>query len=141
VQIEPSPPTQFVGRASGGRFLAAQIDNSLAMILFLFVGMTLGQIAGNVLTGIAALSAFFGYFFLPEWLLGTTIGKSLFSLRIRQLGGERCTARQIAVRTLTRVFEVNPVLLGGIPAGIAIFATERRQRLGDLWAGTVVVRG
>jgi uncharacterized RDD family membrane protein YckC len=35
--------------------------------------------------------------------------------------------------------EANPLLLGGLPAGIAILASERNQRLGDLAAGTLVV--
>lgn len=30
-------------------------------------------------------------------------------------------------------------LLGGLPAGIAILASERNQRIGDLVAGTLVV--
>jgi len=29
--------------------------------------------------------------------------------------------------------------LGGLPAGLAIIASERKQRIGDLLAGTVVV--
>jgi uncharacterized RDD family membrane protein YckC len=35
--------------------------------------------------------------------------------------------------------EANPILLGGIPAGIAIFSSERKQRIGDALAGTVVI--
>jgi uncharacterized RDD family membrane protein YckC len=38
-----------------------------------------------------------------------------------------------------RLVEVNPLLLGALPAGISILATERKQRIGDLQAGTVVV--
>ena len=49
-----------------------------------------------------------------------------------------CRAWQIAVRTGLRLFEVNPLLLGALPAGVAILASSRRQRLGDWLAGTVV---
>jgi uncharacterized RDD family membrane protein YckC len=73
-------------------------------------------------------------------LVGTTIGKSLFALKVCQSSGAPCTAKQAAVRTALRFVEVNPLLLGGIPAGIAILTTKRRQRIGDLLAGTVVVK-
>jgi uncharacterized RDD family membrane protein YckC len=42
-------------------------------------------------------------------------------------------------RTLARLVEVNP-LGGGLIAAIAVLATKDHQRLGDLWAGTYVVR-
>jgi uncharacterized RDD family membrane protein YckC len=137
---QPATKRSFAGRASGGRFLAAQIDHAFVVVLFLGVGMNLGEIVGNIPTGIAALAAYLGYYFVPEWLFGTTAGKALFSLRVKQLSGEPCTARQIAVRTAMRLVEVNPFLLGALPAGIAILSTKRRQRLGDLLAGTIVVR-
>jgi len=41
---------------------------------------------------------------------------------------------------VTRLVEVNPLLLGGLPAGIAVAMSRRRQRLGDMLAGTYVVR-
>jgi len=141
----PTTPTAtmtipFTGSRGGGRFLASQIDHGFAGVLFLAVGMNLGESIGNVPAGIAALTAYLGYYFVPEWLFGTTIGKSLFSLRVRQISGKPCTARQAAIRTLMRVVEVNPCLFGILPAGIAILSTERSQRLGDLLAGTIVVR-
>jgi uncharacterized RDD family membrane protein YckC len=37
--------------------------------------------------------------------------------------------------------EANPILFGGIPAGIAIISSAKKQRIGDLLAGTVVVSG
>jgi uncharacterized RDD family membrane protein YckC len=38
-----------------------------------------------------------------------------------------------------RVIEVNPVLLGALPAGIAIISSDLKQRMGDSLAGTLVV--
>src|SRR5688500_12521098 len=98
---EPAPkPRKLLGRARAGRFLAAQIDHSFGVVLFLAVGMSLGESAGNVVAGCAALATYFNYYFLPEWLCGTTLGKSLFALRVRKVTGERCSASQIAIRTL-----------------------------------------
>jgi uncharacterized RDD family membrane protein YckC len=40
---------------------------------------------------------------------------------------------------LLRILEVNPLLIGALPASIAILSSKRRQRIGDMLAGTVVV--
>jgi uncharacterized RDD family membrane protein YckC len=130
----------LVGRAGSGRFLAAQIDHAFGVVLFLAVGMNLAASVGDITAGAAALATYLGAYFLPEWLFGATIGKAIFSLRVRQLSGKPCTARQIAVRTVARLVEVNPLLLGALPAGIAILSSSRRQRIGDWLANTVVVR-
>ena len=53
--------------------------------------------------------------------------------------GNRATVKAHLIRTLARGLEANPFLLGGIPAGIAIVSSDRKQRVGDLLAGTVVV--
>ena len=44
------------------------------------------------------------------------------------------------IRTALRLIEVNPLLIGGFPAGIVMLATKRHQRLGDPRAGTCVAR-
>jgi uncharacterized RDD family membrane protein YckC len=40
---------------------------------------------------------------------------------------------------LLRLVEVNPLLVGGLPAGIVAVLSPRKQRLGDMLAGTLVV--
>jgi hypothetical protein len=40
---------------------------------------------------------------------------------------------------LFRLLEVNPLLLGDLPAGISIVSSRDRQRIGDRVAGTVVI--
>jgi uncharacterized RDD family membrane protein YckC len=138
---DPRPARLAVGTATGSRFLAAQMDHAFAVVLFFVAAMSLAdERPFQVIPGVAALGMYLGYYFFSEWLLGGTLGKLFFGIRVRQLSGERCTPAQIAIRTILRVVEVNPLLLGALPAGIAILATSRRQRVGDLLAGTVVVR-
>ena len=60
-------------------------------------------------------------------------------LVVVSVDGNRPKLKAHLVRTLARLFEANPFLLGGIPAGIAIVSSDRKQRVGDLLAGTVVV--
>jgi hypothetical protein len=53
-------------------------------------------------------------------------------------GGEPVGVRASAVRNLIRLLEGPPLFY--VPAIISILATPRNQRLGDLAAGTLVVR-
>jgi len=144
-EVNPRPARlkTAIGQSSGlgSRFLAAVLDANVTTVLFLAVAMSLAddERPYQWIPLMAAFSSYFGYFYFSEWLLGGTPAKLFFGLRVRQLSGERCTARQIAIRNLIRILEINPVL-GGLPAGIAILSTKRRQRLGDLFAGTVVER-
>lgn len=127
------------GTASGGRYLAAQIDIVFAMILFFVAAMSLADDRPfQILPGLAGVGLFLGYFFFSEWLLGTSPGKFIFGLCVRQISGERCTVAQIAIRTSMRIVEANPLMT--LPACICILFTSNRQRIGDLIAGTVVVR-
>ena len=129
----------LVGNAGVPRFLAAQLDHAVAIILFFTAGMSLPRYVGELIGGCSAFGVYIGYYFLTEWLLGATLGKLLSNLHVRQISGARCTAGQIAIRTLLRLVEVNILFLGALPAGIAVLSTKRHQRIGDLLAGTVVV--
>ena len=131
--------TGLIGNAGTPRFMAALLDNAVGVVLFFLAAMNLSELIGNVPTICAAVGAYFGYYFLTEWLLGSTPGKKFFGLTVCGIQGERCSARQAAIRTAIRVIDMNP-LIGAFPAGVAILTTRRHQRLGDLLAGTVVVR-
>jgi uncharacterized RDD family membrane protein YckC len=79
------------------------------------------------------------YFFIFEALWSRTPGKFLRGLAIRKTDGTRCDLKCHLIRTMARILEANPILLGGIPAGIAISFPRRKQRIGDSLAGPVVV--
>lgn len=80
------------------------------------------------------------YFIVPEWLWGRTLGKLITRTIIVNEKGDRPSLGQVLVRTLFRLFEVNPLLAGGVPAGIAAALSKRKQRLGDMAADTYVIR-
>jgi len=132
---------ELIGTASSYRLFAAILDNAAATLLFFVAGMSLATEAPvQVLPAVAGIGSYLGYYFLTEWLMGATPGKLLMGLCVRQVGGRRCTAGQIAIRTLLRILEVNPLICGVLPAGVAVYCTARRQRLGDWLAGTLVIR-
>jgi uncharacterized RDD family membrane protein YckC len=129
----------LIGDASKKRMLALAVDNTLAIVLSLIVAGTVNSLGNFVV--VAALSlTYLMYFFVFEAWWSRTPGKYLFGLWVCQTDGSRCTLSSAVIRTLLRIIEVNPLLLGGLPAGIMLMVTKRKQRLGDLLAGTVVIR-
>jgi len=80
------------------------------------------------------------YFPVGEAFWGRTLGKLLTGLVIIDRDGRPPGIGRALLRTLLRLIEVNPLLMGAIPAAIAVLASQHRQRLGDMAASTFVVR-
>lgn len=143
---QPEPRSELCGAGGTDRYFAAALDGVFAVILVLVVAGVLSEnmparsgTVVNAIAGFAIFGFYLAYFFLFEAFFATTPGKFALSLQIRNLDGTRPKWRAAFVRTAARLVEVNPFLLGCIPAAIIIWRSPRRQRWGDLLAGTVVV--
>jgi hypothetical protein len=79
------------------------------------------------------------YFILLEWLWqGQTVGKRMYGLRVIGEDGSPASFTAILVRNLARVVDFLPSFYGlGL---LTVIISPRSQRLGDLAAGTYVVR-
>ncbi len=135
----------------GSRFTALLLDWMLivAGILGLYLG--LGFLARgfglNLFTGLALGITIFvvfvlqwGYFMLFEGLRdGQTPGKRWMGIRVVHDGGFPVTMRGSAVRNLLRVIDAMPPPSWAV-GGIAMMLHPQTKRVGDLVAGTVVVR-
>lgn len=80
------------------------------------------------------------YYPLLEGLTGQTFGKWVCRLRVVDANGNRPGVLKAIIRTLLRLVEINPLLFGGVPAGIAVACSSKRQRLGDMAANTYVIK-
>ena len=80
------------------------------------------------------------YYFALEATVGRTVGKLVLGLRVLRADGGRPSAGTIFGRTLLRPVDGFPAFY--LTGFITMLATgpQRRQRLGDLAAGTIVVR-
>ena len=79
-----------------------------------------------------------GYAILCEhFWKGQTLGKWVLGLRVLDQNGLELQFTQVALRNILRVVDTLPL---GLVGGISILSTEHRQRLGDMAAGTVVIR-
>jgi uncharacterized RDD family membrane protein YckC len=79
------------------------------------------------------------YFPVTEGLWGRSLGKLVSGTIVVDGNGRPPGFGKAIVRTLLRLVEVNPFLMGGLPAGIVAMNTKAHQRIGDLVAETYVV--
>ncbi|MGH2683446.1 MAG: RDD family protein [Actinomycetota bacterium] len=127
----------------GSRMIAWLLDSLIqaAIVIPVIIGFALADLAGTVEVVVLSLLLFFiiwGYYPLFEWLWrGRTPGKRVQGLRVVRTDGQPAGGAAILVRNLIRIVDVVafPFL-----AVIAMLVTHRAQRLGDLAAGTMVVR-
>jgi uncharacterized RDD family membrane protein YckC len=90
---------------------------------------------GSVLLFVIALL----YYVLLEGLLGRTLGKMVTGIRVvRESTGATPGVGPALVRTLLRIIDG---LLGNLVGFLIVVSTQKRQRLGDMAAKTLVVRG
>ncbi|HUA85527.1 MAG TPA: RDD family protein [Bryobacteraceae bacterium] len=79
------------------------------------------------------------YATLAEWFWrGQTIGKRVLGLRVVDARGLRLEPAQVIVRNLLRFLDALPLFY--LVGGAACVLNRYHQRLGDLVAGTVVIR-
>jgi uncharacterized RDD family membrane protein YckC len=128
----------IVGDASKSRLIAVFLDHFIALALMLFV-VALVPERLPVIKAAFFFLMYLAYFVVLEALWSRTLGKYFQGLIVRKLDGGRCDWRAALIRGGLRIVEVNPLLLGGLPAGLFVISTDRKQRLGDILAGTVVV--
>ena len=124
------------------RVLAAIVDLAIVIagtVVILFAADALSSDNSDVRGALTAviLGWTLYYYFALESGDGQTVGKKLLKLRVVRADGRPAGMREIAVRTVLRVVDGIGAYIVGL---IVMLATgQRRQRLGDLAAGTIVV--
>jgi len=148
-------PLHFALASIGNRFIACAIDHTIQVvtlivliIIFSIVGdyANIGSRVSNAPKWVIALMVVMvfvlmsGYFAIFEWLWrGQTPGKRWMKLRVIREDGRPISFFEAAVRNLLRDFDIMPFPFYSVGL-ISVFSTNRDQRVGDLVAGTVVVR-
>ena len=134
-------PASFATRA------LAQLLDVVLMIAFLYGGVLVVGVAAVTLDEAAATAAFLAVAVaavigLPVTIetltRGRSVGKIAAGLRVVREDGGPIRFRQALVRALVGLFEI--YLTTGTVALIASLANSRGRRLGDLLAGTYVIR-
>jgi uncharacterized RDD family membrane protein YckC len=131
----------------GTRAIAQLLDLLIVggvLIAVIFFASAAGTVTGSSTVGtliliIGAFIVVFGYFWISEALFsGQTIGKKAFRLRAVGDRGEPLTFMQAGIRNVVRIVDFLPY---GYGVGmVVLFANGKGKRLGDLAAGTIVVK-
>lgn len=77
------------------------------------------------------------YYVLMEWKIGGTIGKLLTGIRVIKTTGEPLDLKASLIRNILRIIDFLPLFY--IAGVISIWTSEKKQRIGDRLAKTVVV--
>ncbi len=148
-------PLHFALASIGNRFLACAIDHAIQVlgIILMVIAFTLianlSDMGGQLTSAPKWLQAtlivivfliFSSYFAFFEWIWnGQTPGKRWLKLRVIREDGRPVTFWEAAVRNLLRSVDMiwPPFYSIGL---ISVFISGSDQRVGDMVAGTVVVR-
>ena len=134
----------------GSRFLAGFVDSLIQTIAIVHIAIAvslIGSLEGEVarmpirvviVVG-AGLLIVIGYYVLFEMIWdGQSPGKRMAGLRVIRADGTPIAIGDSLIRNILRLVDLIPIYYTvGI---IAVFFTKRCQRLGDLAAGTIVVK-
>ena len=128
----------------GSRFLAFGLDVLVQAVVVIAALVVTLAAAPNGVAGSLAIALFLlvpllvsvGYFAVAEALTaGRTPGKRAVGLRVIRLDGGAPGLREALVRNIVRIIDL------ALGIGVVVMFFDRRsRRLGDLAAGTVVVR-
>lgn len=142
--ITPEAVTISVDVAGlGSRMIAWLVDGVIQLVIVvpILIGLGTGDVSSMVEVVVVYALLFlivWGYYPLFEFFWrGRTPGKRAQRLRVVRIDGQPAGGAAILVRNLIRIVDV---FLLPFLAVISMLVTARAQRLGDLAAGTMVVR-
>ncbi|CAM3990713.1 RDD family protein [Flavobacterium antarcticum] len=124
------------------RIFATLIDYGIYFMFFSIYILIFGSDnseGGKTVSGILATPlslAWFLYFVVIEALNGATLGHHCFDLKVVTTGRMKISFGHALKRHLLDPLDI---LFYGIPAIIAIKNSDKRQRIGDMWAHTIIV--
>lgn len=139
---------EFETASVGSRALAQAIDVAVRAAAVTVAGGLLGVTVGGIMSETVAVVVgtivgfllLFGYPAILEarWN-GQTVGKRAMGLRVVTTEGAPVSLRHTAVRSILAPvdFFLPPL---GVAATVSVLLNTRNQRVGDLFAGTIVLR-
>ena len=127
----------------GSRFSSALVDTTIQIVIVIALTIVVRAVGlggyGDAALALGTFLVVFGYDVLFEVLAsGRTPGKRMNGLRVVRSRGQPVDVMASVIRNTLRIIDFLPVAyLIGI---VSILSTSKNQRLGDLAAGTLVVR-
>lgn len=135
----------------GYRLLAAMLDiifmSVYVALMMLILGIS-GVINRNIFSGdhyflltiltIAGLPILLYHFLSETFMNGQSLGKKIMGIKVVKLDGSQPGVGSYILRSVFRIIDIQT--MSGVVAIISIALSEKSQRLGDMAAGTTVIR-
>lgn len=138
LSIKTSQNTQLnVSESSIGERIIATVIDLAVMAVYASVGAIIFRDNNNYLTFLYFLPLMF-YSIVFELIWGKSLGKKILNLEIIHDSGAPLSFVHILLRWVLRIVDI--WLFFGSVGTISIILSKRGQRLGDLAAGTLVVK-
>lgn len=148
-----TPPSPVRSNVLYRRITAAAIDIIIWTVLYVIAvniwgerNVTLDRHSEFVYSSLGSLALLnftillFIYYVILEWKMKGTVGKRLLGLKVLTENGSRISLLQSTMRNLCRIIDAFPYFIPYL-LGLTVLANnDKRQRLGDKIAGTVVVK-
>ncbi len=128
----------------GERMVAWLIDAAIFVAYFMLLNLVSGATGATIfieknpwISFFLSMPFVFYNLLCDVGLNGQTVGKKVMKIKVVSLNGEQATIGQYMLRWLFRMVDI---FILGLPALISIIVSEKNQRLGDLVAGTTLIR-
>ena len=125
------------------RVLATVVDYTIVFAFFFWFVFTFGtpneegEMEVSGMPALIPVGFWFCFLILPEGLFGQTLGHALAGIKVFSLDGTSLRVWQVIKRRLADAVEISWCF--GLLAFTLVKNTNRHQRLGDIWANTVVL--
>ncbi|MDL5046750.1 RDD family protein [Oscillatoria amoena NRMC-F 0135] len=132
---------RYPAASLGDRIIAYFIDLAILIAYFIILAFIIGY------TGIASTALIIAMFIIPAFLYhvlfeifmdGQSPGKKQMGIKVVRLDGTPPTIGNYIIRWLLRLIEID--IMSGAIAMLAIAVSGKGQRLGDMAAGTAVIK-
>lgn len=146
-EVTGPPVATMEVHVTGRRVLSTLVDGVILFVVFLVLSMLFGTTSasgGSVDASLGTLGTLLltvvslAYFIGMEGYMGQTAGKMVAGIKVvREGSGEAPGIGKAAIRTVLRIIDG---FFFYLVAFIMVLVSGKNQRLGDMAAGTLVVR-
>jgi uncharacterized RDD family membrane protein YckC len=140
---------EYEAAGVGYRILATLLDGvfiAVYIVIIVLLCMQLGfnyfyqsnQYLASTLIIILGLPVLLYHFLSETFMNGQSLGKKVVGIKVVKLDGTQPGIGSFILRSILRVIDIQ--LVNGLVALISVAASDKSQRLGDMAAGTTVIK-
>ncbi|MGZ4034384.1 MAG: RDD family protein [Bacteroidia bacterium] len=146
IQTTQNVDIEYELASIGDRILATLLDGvfffAYFLLLMLFLSLMNGLRSGNmtieIILIVASLPLMFYNLLCEIFFQGRSFGKMIMKIKVVMLDGSPATFGAYMLRWMLRIIDI--FAFSGAVALVAIISNEKGQRVGDMAAGTTVIK-